>query len=936
MTKHLLPIALTLTTLTQPTIAQIIPDNTTPTTLTTEATLDRISGQPLTPNATNLFHSFEQFSLDTEHTAQFEIPNDTITTILTRITGTTPSQIDGTLIVDGNVDLFFLNPNGIDFGENSRIQTNGDLILTTADRIQFGDDLSFAATDTTTNPALLSLLTPTGLQFGNTPGAIVNRSQTFGADTDPINATTIGAPLGISVQPDRALLVFGGDITLDGGSFSAIDGALELVSLQHPGQITLEHDHSRYRSDTVLAETLGTITLSRGAIAEVSGHLPGTFGEDDPGGQGGDLRIVSDQLLLQDGSGIDVATYSGLGTDTIIHTQTIEITEESGIYVSAENLGTNGTFTIQTRDLSLAGGGEISAAMADAGSGGLVDITAQTIQITGLSASTEPRTSSLNINMSPSVTADSTGGTLRIQANTIELEDGGEIGSTNQGAGQGGSIAIQADTIAVRGAATTPAGEIYISWISAISEGGATGTIQLRANTLELDQLAQIAAAVSGAGESQGMTFEVGELTLRNGAQILASSNNAGRGGDVTIVADTITIAGTSADGSFPSGIIVQTRGGAPGFSSTASADSGNLTLTTDRLTVSDGGAISADTFGTGNAGILSIAANDAVVQGQAAIAAVPFGNDTGFNLGVSPVRDGSNRLPSRITAFTAGLGNGGNVQINTDQLTVRDGGRIEVGATVLTTTADQNRVGNAGDLLVTSDRLQLDRGVIRADTISGDSGNISMNTRDLWLDRRSRITTNATGSSIGGNIAIDTETLVAFEDSDISANAEADFGGRIRIAATGIFGTTYRDDLGSALTSDITATSALGPQFYGIVTLETPAIRADEGVSLPTTLAEAPLRQTACDTQPGDRPSELVVTGRGGLPPRATQHLMFDLDALFPAWASAPGVSTPVVIATDRTQATPIAEAQGLYRSPQGSIALYAAMPPQPLTCSW
>ncbi|NJN61312.1 MAG: filamentous hemagglutinin N-terminal domain-containing protein [Coleofasciculaceae cyanobacterium RL_1_1] len=217
MTKYLLPITLTLvnlTTLTQPTIAQIIPDGTTSTTITPEPTLDRISGQPLSPNATNLFHSFREFSIPPGHTAQFELPNDTITTILTRITGTEPSQIDGTLTVEGTADLFFLNPNGIRFGQDSRVTIGGDLILTTADRIQFGDNLSFSATDTTTNPALLSILVPTGLQFGENPGPIVNQSRSPGLP--PFVTNTDGKPIGITVAPDQALLVLGGDITLEG------------------------------------------------------------------------------------------------------------------------------------------------------------------------------------------------------------------------------------------------------------------------------------------------------------------------------------------------------------------------------------------------------------------------------------------------------------------------------------------------------------------------------------------------------------------------------------------------------------------------------------------------------------------------------------------------------------------------------------------------
>ncbi|NJN61311.1 MAG: S-layer family protein [Coleofasciculaceae cyanobacterium RL_1_1] len=590
--------------------------------------------------------------------------------------------------------------------------------------------------------------------------------------------------------------------------------------------------------------------------------------------------------------------------------------------VNAENIGTSGNLTVETQTLTILGGSELNLAVKESGIGGNLDIQAETIRVEGIGGF---RPSSINTNSLTDTTTDAIAGDVRIQANTINLADGGEIGSTNRGAGQGGSIAINADAITVRGAAITPSRGTQVSWISVASEGGGTGNIQLRANTLALDDRAQISAAVSDVGDSQGITLDLGELSLTNGAQIIANTDDTGRGGDVTLVADTVTIAGTTADGSFPSGILVQTRGGAPGFfSPNPAGNSGNLSLTADRLTLQTGGAISADTFGTGNAGHLSIDANEMLIEGQAAIAIEFSGNAIGTSISISPVRD-SDRLPSRVTAFTAGLGNGGDALISGDRFIVRDGGRIEVGATELATTANAEAVGNSGNLTIQADRLQLDDGLIRVDTISGDAGNITLDTADLWLDRRSRITTNATGNATGGNLTIDTETLVALQNSDITATAENNFGGQIRLNATGIFGAAERNfdraiandseriaELTSNnTTSDITASSALGPEFSGIVTIETPDIRADEGVTEPVTLAESPLRQSACDTKPGDTPSAFRITGRGGLPLNLEQLTGENLNLIF-------------------------AEAQDFARSPTGAIQLAASLPPQPATCSW
>ena len=67
----------------------------------------------------NLFHSFEVFSIDTDHTATFSGPGN-IRNIVSRVTGNNVSYIDGLIkseIEDSN--LFLINPNGFLFGENS-------------------------------------------------------------------------------------------------------------------------------------------------------------------------------------------------------------------------------------------------------------------------------------------------------------------------------------------------------------------------------------------------------------------------------------------------------------------------------------------------------------------------------------------------------------------------------------------------------------------------------------------------------------------------------------------------------------------------------------------------------------------------------------------------------------------------------------------------
>jgi len=157
--------------------------------------------------------------------------------------------------------------------------------------------------------------------------------------------------------------------------------------------------------------------------------------------------------------------------------------------------------------------------------------------------------------------------------------------------------------------------------------------------------------------------------------------------------------------------------------------------------------------------------------------------------------------------AASTGTGDAGALALRAERLSVRDGATVTVSSEI---------AGEAGDLTISAPEVRLDRGTLSAETVEGKQANINLTARDLQLRRGTIISTNATGEATGGNITLSAETLVALEDSDISANAEQSFGGQVRITAEGIFGTEFREENTSE--SDITATSDLGAEFSGTV----------------------------------------------------------------------------------------------------------------------
>jgi len=114
--------------------AQIAPDNTLG---TDRSTIINSTIQGGAQRGTNLFHSFTEFSIGNGQRVDFVNPIG-VNNIITRVTDA-PSNINGTLGVLGNANLFFLNPNGIFFGQNARLDLTGTFVGSTANGLKFAD-----------------------------------------------------------------------------------------------------------------------------------------------------------------------------------------------------------------------------------------------------------------------------------------------------------------------------------------------------------------------------------------------------------------------------------------------------------------------------------------------------------------------------------------------------------------------------------------------------------------------------------------------------------------------------------------------------------------------------------------------------------------------------------------------------------------------------
>ena len=737
--------------------AQIVPDATLPNNSIVTPNGNNLSITGGTSAGTNLFHSFEQFSVLNGQTAHFD-NGLTIQNIISRVTGNSISNIDGLIKANGGANLYLLNPNGIIFGPNAQLNIGGSFIGTTANSIRFADGSEFS-----TNPTARGLLTinvPIGLQLGSNPAGIVVQGGGNNLRFDSVNSAIIrdNRTVGLQVPPGQTLALVGGDIALEGGNLTAEGGRIELWSASNALLGITNTNGKLAISNEQLATQFGDIRFTGAASADASGN------------GGGAIQVQGRRISLRDGSAI-LATTVGTGDGEGI---TVRATE------SLEALG----------------------------------FSSNLLSPSAISTDSQPGSSGK-------------AGDIAIETPSLVLGDGGILSSATFGSGNAGNMTVKANSVEAFGTLRN----LYASGLYTVAALGSTGN----------------------AGD---LTIETQRLRLTDGAQLLATTTGAGNGGNLTVRAtEAVEVIGFAEfmNLDFPRAFIVGSTIASSVTRRQVMGNAGNVTIETARLTVKDGGQIVTATFGLGKGGNLRVRATDSVEL-----------------IGTS----GTNPLAVSSLSATAGrnsTGNAGSVTIETRQLTIRDG--------AIATVTNLAPTGEAGNLEVNADSIRLLRGgFLTAETTAGDRGNITINSQDIQMRDNSRITTNAQRTATGGNITINTDTLAALQNSDITANAQQGAGGRVIINTQGIFGTALRDRTTGF--SDITATSELGPQFSGIVQINSPDVQPTAGlVQLPENLTD-PINQIVQTCSPQARANSFVVTGRGGLPPTPTEYLNIS-----PAW---------------------------------------------------
>ncbi|MDP2427947.1 MAG: filamentous hemagglutinin N-terminal domain-containing protein [Methylobacter sp.] len=371
----------------------------------------------------NLFHSFVEFNIAADQIVDFT-GSGALQNVISRVTGTEVTRIEGALTSSiANAAFYFINPNGIIFGENAQVNIPGDFHVSTADKIDFPahGGVFYAGSNSVST---LSSEAPAAFGFLDSSSANNGLIQ--------VNGARIGAGAG------QTLDMVAGDIMIENNAIiTTPTGEMRLVALQGAGSVSLDKSANGalpLPDVTPTPTNSGRISLNNSAI-------------DTSGGSASRIGLWGGAVSLTNSSGVgafnnettDVTSENGID----IHSSSLTV-DHSLISSETRGVGKAGNIAIKTGALDIRNSGVISSSTFAGGNAGNVNVVADVAIIDNQG------TSKVNGIVSRAEKGSSgQAGNVTVKAGTLNILNGGNISSSTFAQGGAGRISVTADTLSI-------------------------------------------------------------------------------------------------------------------------------------------------------------------------------------------------------------------------------------------------------------------------------------------------------------------------------------------------------------------------------------------------------------------------------------------------------------------------------------------------------
>lgn len=748
----------------------------------------------------NLFHSFASFNLANGQSAVFSGPGN-VTNIIGRVTGAAASSIDGLLrSTIAGANLYLINPRGIAFGPNARLDLGGAFYASTANYLRLGNGGRFDAT----NPDASSLGTspPEAFGFlGNASPISVDRSDLRAAIGSPM--ALVGGPIGVA---GAGLRTFSGNLGLVATASAGeipVDGSLTpgngmtLAAVSVTGAATVRTNDNGVDAPGRLVIRAGQLTIENSTVASQN---PGSV--DAPPvllSATGDIRISNSQVFAVNAGAGRAASLSIVG-DNVLLERFARVTEARS---AANATGAPGDIEITAaRDLRVVtnpgdpGGSLISNTSAvPAPTGGAIRLRGDTITIQ--SSTVRSLVSGLG-----------NGGPIVFDGRDIHVMSGSLVLSQTTSPGNGGPISMNGDSVEVNGSTirtrvasfgnggdvditgrtVSIAGGSFLNSTTTTGSSGQGGNFRLTASQSVsmsgfdangLGSFVQSDTFGRGAGGSISVQAPVIDLAA---AFISANTNQffGGTGGSITLIGDTIRI---HDDQGRVAGIAAGTAAGSNGDSGSVHLSAGNSIVVSGWgfspfIGDNDGSAVGTVSHGSGRSGAVIVEAPQTVLTRGGRLTSIVDGP------GVSG--------PISVRASDLVISKGGSIVSQNQPGSSGSSGNINVDASHLLAIAIDQGAGDTGGPVPPDDVVAGHTGLFAVTQGSGRSASIFVSAPSISLGNNGVIaSTLASGlsdySASAGEIAINAGTIQAdgaFFGAPVAGSGQ---GGSMRINANDI-----------------------------------------------------------------------------------------------------------------------------------------------------